>query len=359
MIMNSFNKYLALTLTTGFACASLLVNAGNPERAGQAGATQLLINPYSRSAGMAGANSAYCRGLESQFMNIAGLAHTRKTELQFARTAWLVGSGININTFGFSQRVGETGAIGLGIMSLDAGDIPITTEAQPEGGLGTFSPLFLNIGLSYAKGFSDNIYGGINVRIISEQISNVSAKGVAIDAGIQYVTGKMDQIHFGIALKNVGPKMSYRGDGLSTEITTLAGYVMTVEQKTQAFEMPSLVNIGGAYDFYLTKDSTGTKRDHRVTAAANFVSNSFTYDQFLFGIEYGFKQYLMLRGGYAWEKDITSKTDRMTAFTGPTAGITLELPFGESKKSSFALDYAYRFTNPFSGCHTIGARINL
>jgi hypothetical protein len=354
--MNKFIKCFGIA--AGFTVTGLSLFAGNPERAGQAGATQLLINPYSRSAGMAGANTSYCRGLESQYMNVAGLAHTRKTELQFARTAWLVGSGISINSFGFSQRVGETGAIGLGIMALDAGDIAITTEESPEGGVGTFSPLFMNIGLSYAKGFSDNIYGGINLRVISEQISNVSAKGFAIDAGIQYVTGKLDQVHFGIALKNVGPKMSYNGSGLSTQITTAAGYIMTVEQKSQTFEMPSLVNIGAAYDFYLTRDSSGLKKDHRLTMSGNFTSNSFTYDQFIFGAEYGFKQYLALRAGYAWEKEIAT-TDRMSAFTGPTAGITLELPFGSEKKSSFALDYAYRFTNPFSGCHTIGARINL
>ena len=352
--MSFKSLFAGLVLFSGFA-----LQAGNPERAGQAGATQLLINPYTRSSGMGGANTSYCRGLESQYLNVAGLAHTRKTELQFARTAWLVGSGININTFGFSQRVGETGAIGLGIMALDGGDIPITTEAQPEGGLGTFTPLFMNIGLSYAKGFSDNIFGGITLRVISEQISNVSAKGIAIDAGIQYVTGKLDQMHFGITLKNVGPKMSYRGDGLSTQITTLAGYVMSVEQKSQSFEMPSLVNIGVAYDFYVGKDSTGGKKDNRITASGNFTSNSFTYDQFSVGLEYGFKQYLMLRAGYTYEKDILSQTNRMTAFTGPSAGLTFELPFGESKKSSFALDYSYRFTNPFSGCHTFGARINL
>lgn len=354
-----YSKYIKFAFLGIISCAQINLQAGNPERAGQAGATQLLINPYSRSSGMGGANTSLCRGLESQFLNVAGLAHTRKTELLFARTSWLAGSGININTFGFSQHVGETGAIGLGIMALDGGDIPITTESQPEGGLGTFSPLFLNIGLSYAKGFSDNIFGGVTLRVINEQISNVSAKGVAIDAGIQYVTGKNDQIHFGIALKNVGPKMSYRGDGMSTQITTLAGYVMSVEQKSQTFEMPSLVNIGGAYDFYLSKDSTGVNKDHRLTAAYNFTSNSFTYDQHSVGVEYGFKQYLMLRAGFMFEKNILSKTERMTAFTGPSCGVTFELPFGESKKSSFALDYSYRFTNPFSGCHTIGARINL
>ncbi|MFN5183779.1 MAG: PorV/PorQ family protein [Bacteroidota bacterium] len=357
--MKNYSKYLKLTLAGTLICSGSLLFAGNPERAGQAGATQLLINPYTRSSGMAGANTSLCRGLESQFLNVAGLAHTRKTEMLFARTSWLGGSGININTFGFSQKVGETGAIGLGIMALDGGDIPITTENQPEGGLGTYSPLFMNIGLSYAKGFSDNIFGGVTLRVINEQISNVSAKGVAIDAGIQYVTGKMDNIHFGIALKNVGPKMSYRGDGMSTEITTLAGYVMSVEQKSQTFEIPSLVNIGGAYDFYLSKDSTGTKKDHRLTTSYNFTSNSFTYDQHSVGVEYGFKQYLMLRAGFTYEKNIFSKSERMTAFTGPSCGLTFELPFGESKKSSFALDYSYRFTNPFSGCHTVGARINL
>jgi hypothetical protein len=357
--MKIYSRYFKLAVCGALLGSLQVVIAGNPERAGQAGASQLLINPYTRSSGMGGANTSLCRGLESQFLNVAGLAHTRKTELVFARTSWLSGSGININTFGFSQRVGETGAIGLGIMALDGGDIPITTETQPEGGLGTYSPLFLNIGLSYAKGFSDNIFGGINLRVINEQISNVSASGIAIDAGIQYVTGKMDQIHFGIALKNVGPKMSYSGDGMSTEITTLAGYVMSVEQKSQTFEIPSLINIGGAYDFYLTKDSSGVKKDHRLTAAYNFTSNSFTYDQHSIGVEYGFKQYLMLRGGFTYEENIFSDTERMTAFTGPSCGITLELPFGESKKSSFAVDYSYRFTNPFSGCHTIGARINL
>ena len=120
-----------------------------------------------------------------------------------------------------------------------------------------------------------------------------------------------------------------------------------------------MVNIGVAYDFYLLKDSTGTKKDHRLTASGNFTSNSFTYDQISAGLEYGFRQYLMLRAGYTYEKNITSKANRMTAFTGPSCGLTFELPFGESKKSSFALDYSYRFTNPFSGCHTFGARINL
>ncbi|MBL4586019.1 MAG: hypothetical protein JKX84_03030, partial [Flavobacteriales bacterium] len=118
--------------------------AGNPDRAGQAGATELLINPWARSSGMAGANSASVRGLEAQYLNVAGLAFTEKTEILFSSTQWLVGSGVMINTFGLSQKIGEAGVIGLAIMNMSFGEIDITTSELPDGGIGTFSPNYLN-----------------------------------------------------------------------------------------------------------------------------------------------------------------------------------------------------------------------
>ena len=166
-MIKNLNKIKLLVITIALTGSSF---AGNPERAGQAGASQLLMNPYGRSAGWAGANQARSRGIESQFLNIAGTAFTKKTEINFSRTNWLVGSGIFMNAFGLTQHVGETGAIGLGIVAINAGKIERTTEDQPEGGLGTFNPSFYNISLSYAKGFSDNIYGGINLKIISTTI---------------------------------------------------------------------------------------------------------------------------------------------------------------------------------------------
>lgn len=349
-------KYLSLS---ALIFAGVVSKAGNPERAGQAGASQLLINPYARNSGMVGSNSAKVRGLEAQFLNIAGSAFTRKTEVIFNRSAWLVGTDIFINSFGLTQGVGETGTIGFGVVSINAGKIDITTEDQPEGNLGTYSPTFYNINLSYAKMFSDNIYGGINFKVLSEQIPNVSARGIAIDAGIQYHTGKYDQIHIGIALRNWGPKMSYKGDGLTRQSTVSYGnnYQLTVNNRSGAFELPTLVNIGSSYDFYLTKDSTGISKKHRVSVNGTFTSNSFTYDNLLFGAEYAWKEMLMFRAGYMYEKNIGTENSR-TAFTGPAAGLTFEVPFNE-KKSTVGLDYSFRFTNPFGGTHTFGLRLNL
>jgi hypothetical protein len=331
----------------------LQIQAGNEDRSGQAGASELLINPWARSSGWGGANSSTVHGLEAIYMNVAGTAFTNKTELIFSRTSWLKGSGVNINNFGLSQRISETGVLSFSVMSMSFGDLLITTVDLPEGGIGTFSPNLMNIAISYAKTFSNSIYGGITFKIISESISDVSAQGVAIDAGIQYVTGDAENIKFGIAMKNVGPRMKFKGDGLSIrDFIPGNDNQFTEEHRSADFELPSLISIGAAYDFKINEN-------HKITAAANFTSNSFTKDQYILGLEYGFKSYLMLRAGYDYEKGITNKADRTTAYTGPCGGFTVEIPLNKEKGSSFGLDYSYRATDPFEGTHSIGVRINL
>jgi len=355
--MKKLHKYLMITVLIGLVVFPLNnLIAGNEDRTGEAGASELLINPWARSSGWGDANSACIRGLEAQYLNVAGTAFTKGTELVFSRTIWLQGTDININAFGISQKLGENkGVISFGIMSMSFGEIDITTVDFPEGGgIGTFSPSLLNISISYAKAFSNSIYGGINFKIISEQISDVSAQGLAIDAGIQYVTGVDENIKFGISMKNVGPTMKYSGDGLS-----FRGFVpgqensLTVEQRSASFELPSLIKIGASYDFLFT--------DHTLTVAGNFTSNSFTKDQYALGLQYSWKEYLVLRGGYVYEEDLFSDFDagRTTALTGPTAGITVQAPLNKEKGSSFSVNYSYRASDPFSGTHSIGARINL
>ena len=73
----------------------------------------------------------------------------------------------------------------LSVTSMNIGDIMITTEDLPEGGIGSFSPAFSNIGVTYSKEFSNSIYGGLAMRVIGESISNVRASGVCFDAGIR------------------------------------------------------------------------------------------------------------------------------------------------------------------------------
>ncbi len=334
------------------ACAVSAVYAGNPDRRGQAGATELLIQPWAQSGGWAGINSANVRGIESERMNVAGLAFLSKTELNFTRTTWLSGSDIFVNAFGIGQRLNESSVLGITVMSIDAGDIEITTVGQPDGGLGVFKPSFVNLGLSYARSFSERIHGGITLRIISQSTTDVSSQGAAFDAGIQYITGEKDRVKFGIALRNVGTPMAFGGDGLAARGTMQGSSIaLTLAQRSQLFELPSLMNIGGSYDFWLVGQD-----DYKLTVAANFTSNSFTNDQFGLGGEFSWKGMFAVRAGYQYEDGIRDYTERQTAHDFINAGFSINAPFGASR---FSLDYAYRSTKPFNGTHMYGVRISL
>ena len=329
---------------------STAVLAGNPDRAGSAGAGQLLINPWAASNGMAGTNMAITSGLEGTFLNAAGLAFINKNELRFANTQYLSGSGISLNAIGFGTTVGDGGVLGLTVMTMGFGDIPITTEDLPEGGIGTFSPAFSNIGVTYSKAFSNSIYGGITMRIVSEAISNVRSSGICFDAGIRYVSG--DRLNFGIALRNVGAPMRFEGDGLTVTATPQGTATsLTMLQRSERYELPSLVNIGFGYDFYQSEMLNAT-------LTGQFISNSFTKDQFGGGVQFSYKEIFEIRAGYLWEDGISGDETVTTAFTGPAAGFTLNVP-ASTDGAIIGIDYGYRTTNPFNGNHSIGIHVSI
>lgn len=338
--------------------------AGNEDRAGEAGASQLLINPWVRSVGFGGANTASAIGLEAMNLNVAGLAFTKKTEIMFVNKNWLVGTDTRINSFGLAQRLGETGVLGVSIMSMSFGDIDITTVDLPEGGIGTFSPNYLNFDVAYAKSFSDNISGGIAIRVVSESISNIDSRGVAFNAGVKYVTGENDRVKFGISLNNVGPSMQASGEGLSfTNLNVNTNVISTQSRKSATYQLPSMLNIGASYDFYVNpvKDSSSNqiKANHRITLAGNFTANSFTKDQYRLGLEYGFRNMFMVRAGYVLESTTWFDAEkRSSAYTGPSFGASLIAPLGKSG-STFGVHYAYEMTERFSGTHSIGIRLDL
>lgn len=357
------------------------LKAGNRDRIGSAGATELLINPWARNSGMGFSLNSTSKGLEAIYGNAAGLAFTKRTEIIASRTNWLKGADISINNIGFAQHVGESGVIGLSLFSMSFGELTSTKVNVPDGGYGTFKPNFFNIGISYAKSFSNSVYVGGTLKIISQSISNLSAQGVALDGGIQYITGKDENIKMGISLKNVGPKMKFSGDGL-----TFRGYVpgadnaMTLSHRADQFELPSLLNLGASYDFLFGEIANDVDKDknenkdkkksksvklepmHRVTIAGNFTANSFSNDQYSGGLEYCYNMNFarfMVRGGYTYEEDMTDVEKSSTWYSGPSAGATIEAPFNKANNSTFGIDYSYRATNAFDGIHTFGLRINL
>jgi hypothetical protein len=394
--MKKIYRILLICIMLGFCTATITSMAGNRDRSGQAGAQHLLIDPWARSAGWSSCGVAETRGLESVFSNIAGLAFTRKTEIAFTRTQYLAGSGggININSFGIAQgltfknketgRKIDLGTLAISIFNMGFGDIYRTTVDQPNGNEAIFSPKLNYIGIHYAKSFNRFIHGGVSIKIVNESISDLRANGIAIDIGVQYLSGPYDNFKIGVTMQNLGIPMSYRGDGISIRAVQAKAYhEASYEQRQATYELPALLTIGVSYDFLIfskeyqkmskeDKKAEGLTRNealHRITLAGSFTANAYSRDNFAIGIEYGFMKYLQLRAGYliqSFEKRKIEGKDRFFAnqdsfYLGPSAGVTVGVPLAKKGKGNqqLLIDYAYRFTHFWKGSHYIGLKICL
>lgn len=347
-------KNILITAFLSLAVIPMLY-AGNEDRVGSAGAAHLLVNPWARSSAIGDAGYAQINGLEATYTNIAGLAYTDKTQIKFNYSNWMGSAGVSFNSAGIAQRISEEGVIAISVQSMNFGDIPITTVENPEGNIGFFSPRTNIFNVGYARKFSSSISGGINFKVISENISNLKANGIAIDAGIRYVTGEQDQLKFGITLKNVGPVMRYSGDGLAQQVEyTSTGFIASLEERSATFEMPSLLCIGGSYDFIFNENN-------KLNLALGFTANSFSNDQYRIGMDYGMtndKMAFNLRAGYVYEKNLLNVENRSNALIGPSAGFSIDALVGKNK-TALGLEYCARFAGVFGTIHTIGATISL
>jgi hypothetical protein len=349
---NILRIFAVVVLLTVLSAPS--AQAGNDERRGTAGASELLINPWARSTGWGGVNISNVRGLEAMFNNVAGLAFIENIEVAYSNTILYGGknglsSGASINTFGLGIRVFDAGVIGIYVMSMSFGDIPITTELSPELGTnGTFSPTYMNINVAYAHSFTRSIHGGAVLKVVTESTDNVSGSGFGIDAGIQYVTGENDELKFGISLKNWGPSMSFDGSGLSLQMVGTGGNDFTVETRQAEMELPTCLNIGLSYDFLFDK------WDQRLTIAGAFTSNAFLRDNYTLGLEYSLLKRFQLRAGYIFQEGMWNNSSA-TASNGICAGASVDIPFSKDEKTGLTIDYSYRSASPLKGTHTIGA----
>lgn len=366
--MKNIFVHIGLTaLATALATASF---AGNKDRSGQAGAAELMVNPWGATAGVFGANTANVKGLEAMRGNIAGLAYTPGTEIGAAYNIILKGSNVNVYSLGFAQNFGKNGSanvFGVNIQSMSFGSIEITDRANPTGGIGTYTPSFFNIQAGFAKEFSRAIHAGVGATFVSEQITNARASGAAFEAGVQYTTGRDDNFHFGVTLRNVGTNMRFSGEGFSFDSQSpgTLGYAVGRRTPIEKFEMPTYLNIGAAYDFYLgagygrNNADTEGRLKHRLTAMLAFQSNSFNNDYIGVGAEYGYREMFMIRAGYRYEKSISDAELTTTFYKGFSAGATVATMFA-NRGPRVAFDYAFRPTSrPDNGVHNFSIRFML
>ncbi len=343
------NRKYILLLVVAAVIGTGAAFAGNPDRQGEAGANQLLLNPWARSAGLHSMNTSTISGVEAMYLNVSGLARATGSQIQIGHTRYI--ADINLNAIGFAQPIGKGGGVfGISLVAMDLGEFQATTAETPEGSGATFSPTYFNMALSYAHLFENKVSVGVSAKLVNESISNVSARAFALDAGVQYVTGEDDKFKFGIALRNVGSKMRFTGEGLSKQLPNPGpvSYNNTYYERATAYELPSQLNIGASYDVLMGKLN-------RLTFMGNFTSNAFSRDQLGGGLEFSISKIFALRVGYKTELDVPEAES--TIDNGISGGLSFSIPMRKGSDSRLGLDYGYRQTKIFNGIHNLGLRL--
>lgn len=336
--MKFFNKAFILFLALLFW---YLPVQANENRAGTNAASELLIPVGAQYIAMSGASVAGVTGLESIYWNPAGLDHIdHSAAAMFSHMAYF--ADISVSYLAVAAKFSGIGTLGLSFKTLGFGDIPITTEDDPDGTGAQFSPQFMNIGLSYSRTLTDRVAVGTTVKLINETIDRVSATGFAFDAGVQYSgLANVNGLKIGVTLKHLGPGIKFDGNGLNreaqpTDISRPPSYYKVIAGTD---ELPAIMEIGIGYSFDLNNKN-------KLHFESVFVNHNYQDDGACLGAEYSFSDLFFLRGGYGHALNSgDDPTGASTNIFGLSLGAGFQYNLGGF---DLAIDYAFRDVDYFN-----------
>lgn len=315
------------------------VFAGDETRKGTSGAEHLLIPIGARSIATGGSFLSTISGVEAIYYNPAGLDRMGGSEAMFSYMTYI--ADINISYFAIGTKLGDLGSVALDYKTIGFGDIPITTNENPDGTGQDYSPTYSVLGLTYSKVLTDRVAAGIVVKAIHESIMNTSADAWALDFGVQYKFNS--NLSIGAGVKNIGGNMQYTGPDLTTRTTVPGGALGSgtgvYEADTEPFQIPSYFELSAGYNSQFDEQNN-------LEVATFFRSNNNLEDLMGFGLEYSFMQTLYLRGGYNFllENNSTYIYDFSVG-----AGVNYKMVDGVN----IIFDYAFRNVKEFSDANHI------
>ena len=314
MLRHSF-RISTILLVLVFASATAF--ADGYDRAGTAAAPELLIPVGARDMALGGASIATSSGLEALHWNPAGLSKSESNAgILFSTMSYLADTRINYLATGANFK--SFGSLALNIKALDFGQIPVTTEANPDGTGADFSPTFFTLGLTFAKELTDRIAVGFTSHYIVNRILRVEATAASFSAGLQYANlGGIAGLDLGVALKHIGTRMQFGGSGLLRrgQLNELRRGPSDYNVEASSADLPSTFELGLSYRYM-----------DALNLSSVFRHNNFAYDQYRMGAEYVLSDFFALRAGF----DYAPNSDDDYIY-GTSFGFGLNLDAGRSK----------------------------
>lgn len=304
-------RRLAALLVVALALPSLAGAAQEFEKVGTIGGQFLKIGIGARATAMGCAFVSVADDASAVYWNPAGIARIQKNVASVNHTAWL--ADISFTQAAYLFHIGFLpGTFAGHARSLYMDSQPIRTVFRPDGEGRSFDAGDVAFGVTYARSLTDKFSAGVTANYVQSTLATYSSSATTFDFGTLYDTGYRS-LRIGMAIQNLGSDMKFIEDTV---------------------KLPTVFRVGMSMNFY--EDAT-----HRILSSAEFSHPPDNNERANWGLEYGFKEFFFVRGGYLFKYDL----ERFSA------GLGFKIPSSLNSEATF--DYSYTDMDALSGIHRV------
>lgn len=302
---------IAVLLILALVLPSVAGAAQEFEKVGTIGGQFLKIGIGARATAMGSAFVSVADDASAIYWNPAGVARIYKNVVNVNHSAWL--ADISFTQAAYVFHVGFLpGTFAVNARSLYMDAQPVRTVFRPDGEGRSFDAGDIAFGVTYARSLTDKFSAGISANYVQSTLASYQASAYTFDFGTLYDTGYRS-LRIGMSIQNLGSDMKFIEDTV---------------------KMPSVFRVGMSMSLY--EDAT-----HRVLSSAEFSHPPDNNERANWGVEYGFKEFFFLRGGYLFKYDL----ERFSA------GMGFKVP--SSLNSEATVDYSYQDMSTLDAVHRI------
>ncbi|MNU96916.1 hypothetical protein D3C71_869700 [compost metagenome] len=305
----------------------------------------LAIGIGAEALGLSNAVVAQTSGVNSGYWNPAGLTRTNKwLDIGLMHSEYFAGIA-KYDYLGLAHQIDEKSAVGLSVIRFAVDDIPNTTQLIDNEGKIDYDKITTFTAADYAFLFSyarkTKIPGlslGGNFKVIYRKVGDFAKSwGFGLDAGVTYE--KSDRLKFGAVIRDVTSTFNawiFTLDDQTKEVFTLTGN--EIPRNGLELTLPRII-LGTYYKQPLGKKgiyvSGELDLDITTDGKRNTIlkTNVVSFDPH-FGIAFGFKDLVTLRGGISNMQYIKNFDDSKKLTIQPNIGIGLHI-------KAVYLDYAF------------------
>jgi hypothetical protein len=279
----------------------------------------LKIGVGARAAAMGGAFVGVADDASAVYWNAAGIARIDpdKSELALNHASWPAQLKFEHVSYVFHvKRI--PGAFAVHARALTMDPMVETTAFQPDPDIGTgntFDAGMMTAGLTYARSFTDKFSAGVTANFVHEGLAELSQSTYAFDVGTLYDVGTMG-MKIGMAISNIGSQIRF------------------IDREAR---IPALFRVG-------TSATLMQSADQKLLGSFEFSHPPDNSERLNAGVEYSFRKYVFLRGGYNFNYDSE----------GIAGGAGFRFPVAVAGLAD--LDYAYTDMKDLGGSHRIAMR---